>query len=189
MDPFGYLSILTSIVLGLGITRVLTGCGELLQVRDHTRLYWVHLVWALNLFLYLVLNWWILFRWHTQTQWTFFIFLFVLLSPTLGFLLAVVLFPQPMKDGIDLKRHFYANRRWFFVLASLLAPVDALDTLLKGWDHFAAQGALYILTLTLLLTLNLIAAYVKSERFHSIFVIFFLLYLMAFIGINLRVLE
>ena len=33
MDPFSYLSFLTSIVLALGITRVMTGIGELLQTR------------------------------------------------------------------------------------------------------------------------------------------------------------
>lgn len=189
MEPFGYLSILTSIVLGLGITRVLSGCGELLQIRLHTRLYWVHLLWGLNLFLYLVLNWWILFRWHTQSQWTFFIFLFVLLSPTVGFLLSVILFPHPISDGMDLHQHFYTNRRWFFVLASMLPPIDALDTVLKGWDHFVAQGPFYVLTLLLLLVLSLLAAFVKSEKYHAFFAVFFLLYLLAFISINLRILE
>ncbi len=33
MNPFAYLSVLTSIVLALRITRVLTGLGKLLQVR------------------------------------------------------------------------------------------------------------------------------------------------------------
>ncbi len=188
MDAFAYLSILTSIVLGLGITRVLTGWGRLLQVRHHTHLYWVHFLWAVNLFLYLVLNWWILFRWRTQSEWSFFIFLFVLLSPTIGFLLSILLFPDPLEDQLDLKQHFYTNRRWFFILASLLAPIDAFDTLLKGWSHFVAQGPLYLLTLFLLLILNMIAAYTRSEKYHAFFAIFFLIYLIAFISINLRVL-
>jgi hypothetical protein len=46
MDPFSYLSYLTSIVLALGITRVITGLGRLLQVRGRMRLYWVHLLGA-----------------------------------------------------------------------------------------------------------------------------------------------
>ena len=113
MDPFGYLSILTSIVLGLGDTRVLTGFGRLLVVRHGQRLYWVHLMWALNLFLYLVLEWWILFRWRNQPEWNFFLFLFVLLSPTVGFLLSVLLFPEAMEDGMDLEEHCTRNNRWF----------------------------------------------------------------------------
>lgn len=188
MEAFAYLSVLTSIVLGLGMTRLLLGCGRLLQVRHQTHPYWVHLLWALNLFLYLVMNWWILFRWRNQLEWTFFIFLFVLLSPTVGFLLAILLFPDPIEDGIDLKRHFYANRRWFFTLAALLAPIDALDTLLKGWPHFVAQGPYYILTLVIVFVLSVIAASTASLRYHSFFAVFFLAYLLMFIGINLRVL-
>jgi len=65
MDPYSYLSVLTSIVLALGITRILSGLGWLLQKRGRVRVYWMHLLWALNLFLYLALNWWILFRWES----------------------------------------------------------------------------------------------------------------------------
>lgn len=140
MNPFEYLSILTSIFLALGITQVLTGVGKVLQVRGRIKPYWVHLVWALNLFLFLVLNWWILFRWHRQAEWTFFLFLFVLLSPIIAFLLSVLLFPEPLEPTTDLKGHFYANHRWFFMLGALLPPIDAVDTLLKGREHFMAQG-------------------------------------------------
>ena len=31
MDPFSYLSVLTSLILALGMTRVLAGVGEMLQ--------------------------------------------------------------------------------------------------------------------------------------------------------------
>ncbi len=189
MDTFGYLSILTSIVLGLGITRVLTGFGSLIQVRDHMQVYWVHLLWALNLFLYLVLNWWILFRWHTQQEWNFFIFLFVLLSPTVGFLLSGLLFPDIVTPNTDLREHFYANHRAFFALAALLVPIDAVDTLLKGWDHFVAQGPIYVIFLLVALTLTIIASRTRNEKYHRFFAVFFLVYLLAFIAINLRVLA
>ncbi len=186
MDAFGYLSFLTSIVLGLGITRVLTGVGQVLQLRGQARLYWVHLVWTLNLFLYLILNWWILFRWSTFTAWSFFTFLFVLLSPTVGFLLAVLLFPDRVEPGLDLRAHFFANHRWFFALAALLMPIDAADTLLKGWDHFVAQGPIYVITLVLLFVLCGVGAGTARPRYHAFFALFFLVYLLTFISINLR---
>jgi hypothetical protein len=188
-NPFEYLSILTSIFLALGITRVLTGVGKILQAREHIRVYWVHLVWSLNLFLFIVLNWWILFRWHRQPQWTFFLFLFVLLSPIISFLLSVLLFPEPLEVGTDLKLHFYANHGWFFTLGAMLPLIDAVDTLLKGREHFLAQGSLYVVTIALVFVLNLVAAHSKHEAFHRFFAVFFLAYLLAFIGINLRVLE
>lgn len=189
MNPFSYLSYLTSIVLALSITRILTGVGRLLQVRGHIHIYWVHLLWALNLFLFAVLSWWILYRWQTQAQWTFFLFLFVLLSPTVSFLESVLLFPDEMGDRPDLKHHFYANHRWFFALAALLPIIDAADTLLKGWDHFVAQGVIYPVSMALLFVGSAIAALTRNERYHEAYAIFFLVYLVAFIGINLRVLA
>src|SRR6266568_2684180 len=54
MDAFSYLSVLISIILALGMTRVLAGVGEMLQARSHRRIYWVHALWIVNLFLYLV---------------------------------------------------------------------------------------------------------------------------------------
>src|SRR6266404_5721690 len=62
MNAFEYLSVLISIILALGMTRVLGGVGEMLQARSHRRIYWVHAIWIINLFLYLVIAWWIFYR-------------------------------------------------------------------------------------------------------------------------------
>jgi hypothetical protein len=86
MDPFSYLSVLISIILALGMTRVLADVGEMLQARSRRRLYWVHAIWVVNLFLYLVVAWWIFYRWRNQQPWTFFLFIFVLISPTILYL-------------------------------------------------------------------------------------------------------
>src|ERR1700757_4598375 len=94
MGAFEYLSVLISIILALGMTRVLAGVGEMLQARSRRRIYWVHAVWIANLFIYLVMGWWIFYRWRSQQQWTFFLFVFVLISPTILFLAALILFPR-----------------------------------------------------------------------------------------------
>jgi hypothetical protein len=47
-----YISPLTSIVIALGITRLFTGLGQVLQLRGTVRLYWVHLLWIVNVFLW-----------------------------------------------------------------------------------------------------------------------------------------
>src|SRR5256885_7440750 len=80
MGAFEYLSVLNSIILALGMTRVLAGVGEMLQARSRHRIYWVHVIWIVNLFLYLVLAWWIFYRWRDQQPWNFYLFLFVLIS-------------------------------------------------------------------------------------------------------------
>ena len=189
VQAFAYLSVLTSIVLGLGIARLLTGLGRLLQARGRVRLYWVHMLWALNLLLFQTLTWWILFRWQSRMEWTFFLFMFLLLSPTISFLLTVLLFPDPLPDGADLRQHYFANHRWFFTLGAILPPADAVDTLLKGPEHLRAQGPLYVVFLAVVLVLMAIAACTRRAGFHAFFAVFFQVYLIVFISVNLCVLA
>lgn len=189
MGPFEYLSLLTSVVIGLGIARVLVGIGRVLQGRRNLRHYWVHMLWSLNVFVFLLLNWWILFRWRDHGAWSFYLFVFVLLSPIVAFLLTVLLYPEPMSDEADLEVHFFANHRWFFGLGATLPVIDLGDTLLKGWQHFAQQGPLYPVTLAVVFVMSIIAASTRSRTYHAVFASFFLLYLLAFIGVNLRVIA
>ena len=49
MDAFSYLSVLLSIVLGLGITQLLQGFGRLMNARSRVRPYWPSLLWAVVL--------------------------------------------------------------------------------------------------------------------------------------------
>ena len=111
MDPFSYLSVLISIILALGMMRVLAGVGEMLQARSGRRLYWVHAVWVVNLFLYLVVAWWIFYRWRNQQPWTFFLFIFVLISLTILYLASIVLFPPASSLGefVNYKTHYYST--------------------------------------------------------------------------------
>ena len=188
MDFFSYFSFLSSIILALGITRLFTGIGTILESRHHAKLYWVHLLWALNLLLFMVLEWWILFRWRFQQDWNFFLYAFLLLSPAISFLLSVILFPSSA-ENLDFKQHFFRNRIWFFGVAALLPPLDALDTLLKGWEHFEAQGPLYVIFLSIVLVFTISGAIIKNENYHKFFSAFFFAYIVAFIYINLNVLT
>jgi hypothetical protein len=188
MNPFEYIVLLTSVVIALGITRILTGFGKMLQLRGGIGFYWVHALWAVNVFLWLLLNWWILYRWRNFENWTFFLFLFVLLSPIATFLLSVLLVPDSFEPGVDLKQHFFQNQRWFFVIAAFLPLIDLVDTMLKGKAHFLAQGPLYLITIALIFVLCVTAAITKRERFHAAFAVFFCVYILLFIAINLRLL-
>jgi len=176
MGAFEYLSVLISIILALGMTRVLGGVGDMLQARSLRRLYWVHTIWIINLFLYLVIAWWIFYRWRNQQPWTFLLFIFVIISPTILYLASLLLFPRESDAGlaIDYKMHYYANHRAFFILFGLFTPVDIVDSLLKGVPHFLALGPVYFASGVLYFAGLVTAAITRNERYHEFYAVFFL---------------
>jgi hypothetical protein len=176
VDPFSYLSVLISIVLALGMTRVLAGVGEMLQARSRRHIYWVHVVWTVNVFIYLVIAWWIFYRWRNQHPWTFLLFVFVLVAPTILYLASLLLFPREgaLDESVNYKTHFYANHRAFFIILALYGTVDVLDSLLKGVPHFLALGPSYMMSMTLFLTGVTTAAITRNERYHQFYAVFFL---------------
>src|SRR5260370_27346843 len=177
MSAFDSLSVLISIVLALGMTRVLAGVGEMLQARSRRRIYWVHVVWIVNLFLFLVVAWWVFYRWRSQQPWTFFLFVFVLISPTILYLASMLLFPREgaLDESLSYKTHFYANHRPFFIIFALYGPVDLVDTLLKGVPHFLDQGPQYIVNSMLFIGGLTIAPFTRNQRFHQFYCICFLI--------------
>jgi hypothetical protein len=88
-----------------------------------------------NLFLYLVVAWWIFYRWRNQQPWTFSLFIFVLIAPTILYLASIVLFPpeSSLDDFVNYKTHYYSNHRVFFVLFAVFSPVDFVE------GHFASS--------------------------------------------------
>jgi hypothetical protein len=90
MDAFSYLSVLISIILGLGITQLLTALGRLLNSRARVRWYWPAVVWAGILLVVHIQSWWAMFGLRTHENWTFLAFLVVLLLPILLYLAAAL---------------------------------------------------------------------------------------------------
>ena len=129
-----------------------------------------------GLFLYLVVAWWIFYRWRNQQPWTFFLFIFVLISPTILYLASIILFPPESapNEFVDYKTHYYSNHRAFFVLFALFTPVDFLDTLLKGIPHFLALGPLYFISGGLFFAGLAMAAMTRNERYHQCYALIFL---------------
>jgi hypothetical protein len=133
MDPFSYLVVLTSIILGLGVTRLVGGLGHLMQTRRRKRPYWVHTLWMLNLLMAMAVVWWMAYRWRSNEHWTFLLFIWLLLLPTILYLISSLLFPDQDDQPItDWEAYFYQNQRDIFLFYALIFPIDIIDTFLKG---------------------------------------------------------
>ena len=96
MDAFGYLSVLLSIIIGLGVTQLLTGLGRVIRHRDQVRIDWLPLLWAFVLLVVFVQVWWSMFGLRNYTGWTFGSFLFILGQTSALYLMAAVLLPEQL---------------------------------------------------------------------------------------------
>src|SRR5260221_4591987 len=116
MDTFSYLSVLISIVLGLGITNLLGGMATLLSRRADVRMYWPLPIWLVTLFLMHVQTWWTMFGLRRVGHWTFAEFLIVLMQPVLLYLMTALVQPgRAPAAALDLKAAFLADPRPFLI--------------------------------------------------------------------------
>ncbi len=160
MTPFEYLSVLISIVLGLGVTELLSGVQRLAHGRSRVRFHWLPLAWTGLLFVTLVQWWWAAFGFRERMAWDFFSFLLVLLVPVLLYLAAAMVLPAA--DGtLDLRAHYFGIHRLFFATAASATLLEAVRALLVP----DAQAAVLNLAATALLAS---LAVVRSPRWHAV---------------------
>jgi hypothetical protein len=133
MDDFNYLAVLISIILGLGITQLLSGFGRWVESRASIPAFAPTLVWVITLLVMHVQTWWSMYGMRGLVHWTFAEFAVVLLQPIILFLLAAAVLPSSTAEVSDLKANYFAQRRWFFgLLAALLVVSVSRDLLLTG---------------------------------------------------------
>jgi len=70
MTPFEYLSVLVSIIIGLALTRLLSGAARLIQLRRRVRPHAITLGWMAFLFLANIQIWWVAFERREESQWS-----------------------------------------------------------------------------------------------------------------------
>ncbi len=128
MNEFGYLSVLITIILGLGITQLIAGFGRLIVFHQKVRLYWPTVAWIGLLLIFHILTWWTMFILRNSSGWNFLAFLVVLLQPIVLCLLSALILPD-FASRTDLKTNYYENAGWFFSLLVLFFCVSLLKDL------------------------------------------------------------
>lgn len=139
MASFEYLSVLVSIIVGLGLSHLLSTTARLIQHRSELRFFGPTLLWMAVLFVLQIQIWWAAFEWQASGTWTFFPFLLFLGVPIGAYLLSVLLVPDlDDPETKDLRESYFANRRWFFGILALLPVLSLLHEQVQGggiqWD-------------------------------------------------------
>lgn len=165
MDAFNYLSVLLSIILGLGITQLLTAAGRLIRGRAAVRLYGPPLVWAGLLLLIHVQAWWSMFGLRTRTDWSFAAFLVVLLQTVILYMLAALVLPEAVAEPVvDLRAYYEQQVPWFFgFLVAVVCVSIAKELVLEGRLPEPANLVFHLF----LMAAAAAAIRVRRPRFHQ----------------------
>jgi hypothetical protein len=143
LTKFEHLSVLISIIIGLGITQLLSDIHKLIQARTRVRSYSLTIAWTIILFITMVEWWWASFEFRKE-DFNFFFYLFVLLSPITLYLAVAFVLPDVTDEQtpIDMKAYYYKTRGYFFPLVAIGPVFDAIRRFLQGDEMFSVVSNL-----------------------------------------------
>jgi hypothetical protein len=125
MSLFEFLMVLVSIIIGLGIAEILTGVARQVRCRGSIRVYWVHSVLVGTILVALLQQWWEIWGLRVVPEWSFSGLVMMLCGPVGLFLIAHLLFPEPMY-GANLREYYYGAMRPIWWLAALTVALATL---------------------------------------------------------------
>jgi hypothetical protein len=120
-DQFQHVMVLTSIIIGLGITNVLLGVsGAIERYTEGDRplqLSWASAFWLAQVFLWMILFWWWEFRLvDILKHWTLWNYLLIICYAVALFLLVALLIPKDWDKVDNLNAYFLSKRLVLFSL-------------------------------------------------------------------------
>lgn len=173
---FEYVMVLTSIIVGLGLTHLVQGIAHHAQQPVKGKAISIHLVWVVFMFATVVFWWWWQFKLARVETWSLQLYLFILLYAFILYFLCSLLFPSDDKltEGFD--AYLLLRRKWFFGAQALYLTVDLADSAMKGFDHFLGLGTEYWVVTVLQIGLSIGAMFTRNRPYHWAFAISMLVY-------------
>ena len=173
MSLFEFLMIMVSIIIGLGISELLTGIARFVRRRASTRGYWVHWLLVAIVFVALLQQWWEFWGFREVTEWDFFGALIMLGGPIGLFLIAHLLFPEPV-DSADFRDYYYDEMRPVFWLgAATIVVATGLRPIIDGGELIRMDNATSLIGLAGFTAMALS----KNKTLHAVLIPLFLLFL------------
>ncbi len=143
MNRFDHVMVMVSIVIGLGVTQLLTDFSTLIINHHQIRQYVPHTVWAIFAFALLIQFWWAIWLYYDipDQQWNYVDYIIVLLAATFLYLVSELVLPKVSNEPIveiDFKEYFGTVSFYLFsCLSSYLMLVIILRKRVRkiSFDH------------------------------------------------------
>ena len=166
MTRFEFVLVLVSIVVGLGITDILTNVAREIRLRRKMVHSFCHSALTAALFVALLQFWWESWKLSQFEGWNFALVLLALGSPTLLFIVAHLLYPTELA-GKDLGRYYDENARliWLLLVLSTVLSVIMKPVILDVplWVVGNASSGFVV-------GLGLVLAFVPGRRLHGLLI-------------------
>ncbi|MCC6725622.1 MAG: hypothetical protein IT258_14030 [Saprospiraceae bacterium] len=165
VNPFEYVSILISIILGLGITQLLSAFSELLYKLKRVKFYWPHSCWVVFVLFLHVQDWFITYKVKGWPVWLLPELLLLLTYPIALFLVAKMLLPtNDQEEQWDMRAFYYSQYRtiFFIMVLSILSSIAFNMYFLKG--SWLEQTPLLVFLAALL---GMLLGRPKSDALHK----------------------
>jgi hypothetical protein len=167
MDQFEFVVSLLSVVVGLGITHILSTMGDAVhRLRGQgapLRIDAVFLLWVGVLITWFISAWWAEYKLQSMGfAWTFRTYLLLITYFVSLFFSVVILMPSRLEGISDTYTHFIENRWWLFGSLLVATLLDFFDTLIKGADW--ALRFEYLMSQTGVFLAVCIAGWVTKRR-------------------------
>ena len=173
ISAFEYISILISIILGLGITQILSAIADIIYNIKNIKNYLPHSIWVAIILYLFIQDWFIIYELKNYTAWKLPAFLFILLYSITLYILAKLLFPPNLIEGkINLKDFFLKSVTKIYTLFSVCILLSILFNIFILKSNFFYQ--LYLL-IPLAIFIYLAFKKIEVEWLHTLIAIIFLL--------------
>jgi hypothetical protein len=142
MSQFEFIFIIASIVAGLALARLFDGLGQTLQRKLSGKpVDVVHFLFSIFVFYLLLIVWWALYRWESETEWNFAKFLEIIVYMASFYALASNLYPRKA----DHVPKFEEIRAGFYIILATNLLLEILDhymwgALLSPWYYLPTTG-------------------------------------------------
>ncbi len=125
MNLFEFLMILLSLIVGLGITEILSGYARYLKAPGPRDIPWIHGPGTLAVFVGLLQTFWESWGLRVVGEWSFLAMLLMLGSPICLYLMAYILFPE-RNEHAALDDYYLERARLLWPLAGLTVILGTL---------------------------------------------------------------
>jgi len=165
ISAFEYISILVSLILGLGITQILSAFSDLLYDFKKVKFYWPHSIWIFFISFLHIQDWFITWQLRSKLVWNLPELFFVLIYPITLFTAAKILLPNHAKEeSEDMKAYYQSQAPLLFILVA----ISIFTSILFNWFFLEKNIFQQIpLLLFLVVMIGTVWKKVSNETWHK----------------------